>query len=159
MRDLFEICGECRHLSDAQVVYRITNSEKASKEVERMLVQEDKVTIEDICQKLTPARRDMALAVVELYRRLSERKVNAEIIRSSKDIYRVMTPCMHDLKIEESKESNSNLRQAHKSSVKSLRSIKRSVLSTVSYDTISRIADNAAEKRRLFGEMANINNL
>ena len=24
MRDLFEICGECRHLSDAQVVYRIT---------------------------------------------------------------------------------------------------------------------------------------
>lgn len=38
MRDLFEICGECRHLSDAQVVYRITNSEKASKEVERMLV-------------------------------------------------------------------------------------------------------------------------
>ena len=101
MRDLFEICGECRHLSDAQVVYRITNSEKASKEVERMLVQEDKVTIEDICQKLTPARRDMALAVVELYRRLSERKVNAEIIRSSKDIYRVMTPCMHDLKIEE----------------------------------------------------------
>lgn len=43
----------------------------------------------------------MALAVVELYRRLSERKVNAEIIRSSKDIYRVMTPCMHDLKIEE----------------------------------------------------------
>lgn len=101
MRDLFEICGECRHLSDAQVVYRITNSEKASKEVERMLVQEDKVTIEDICQKLTPARRDMALAVVELYRRLAERKVNAEVVRSSKDIYRVMTPCMHDLKIEE----------------------------------------------------------
>lgn len=101
MRDLFEICGECRHLSDAQVVYRITNSEKASKEVERMLVQEDKVTIEDICQKLTPARRDMALAVVELYRRLAERKVNVEVVRSSKDIYRVMTPCMHDLKIEE----------------------------------------------------------
>lgn len=31
MKDLFEMCGECRHLSDAEVVYQITNSEKTSK--------------------------------------------------------------------------------------------------------------------------------
>ena len=24
MKDLFEMCGECRHLSDAEVVYQIT---------------------------------------------------------------------------------------------------------------------------------------
>lgn len=101
MKDLFELCGECRHLSDSEVVYQLTNSRETSKRVNEMLSRGDNVSIEDVCQLLTPARRDMALAVVELYRRLAERKVNAEVVRSSKDIYRVMTPCMHDLKIEE----------------------------------------------------------
>ena len=76
MKDLFEICGECRHLSDAEIVYQITNSEKTAKSVKQMLMQSDRVTIEDICQQLTPARKEMALAVIELYRRLQDREKN-----------------------------------------------------------------------------------
>ena len=101
MKDLFEMCGECRHLSDAEVVYQITNSEKTSKEVEKMLLQSDNVTIEEICQTLTPARRAMAMAVIELYRRMLSRKADNAQIKNSEDIYNVMHRYLQNLDHEE----------------------------------------------------------
>lgn len=101
MKDLFEMCGECRHLSDAEVVYQITNSEKTSKEVEKMLLQSDNVTIEEICQTLTPARRAMAMAVIELYKRMQSRKSDLQQIRCSEDIYNVMHRYLQNLDHEE----------------------------------------------------------
>lgn len=101
MKDLFEMCGECRHLSDAEVVYQITNSEKTSKEVEKMLLQSDNVTIEEICQTLTPARRAMAMAVIELYKRMQSRKADNKVIKCSEDIYNVMHRYLQNLDHEE----------------------------------------------------------
>lgn len=101
MKDLFEMCGECRHLSDAEVVYQITNSEKTSKEVEKMLLQSDSVTIEEICQTLTPARRAMAMAVIELYKRMQSRKADNKVIKCSEDIYNVMHRYLQNLDHEE----------------------------------------------------------
>lgn len=101
MKDLFEMCGECRHLSDAEVVYQITNSEKTSKEVEKMLLQSDNVTIEEICQTLTPARRAMAMAVIELYKRIQSRKADNKVIKCSEDIYNVMHRYLQNLDHEE----------------------------------------------------------
>ena len=101
MKDLFEMCGECRHLSDAEVVYQITNSEKTSKEVEKMMLQSDKVTIEEICQTLTPARRAMAMAVIELYKRMQSRKADNKVIKCSEDIYNVMHRYLQNLDHEE----------------------------------------------------------
>ena len=101
MKDLFEMCGECRHLSDAEVVYQITNSEKTSKEVEKMLLQPDNVTIEEICQTLTPARRAMAMAVIELYKRMQSRKADNKVIKCSEDIYNVMHRYLQNLDHEE----------------------------------------------------------
>lgn len=101
MKDLFEICGECRHLSDAEVVYQLTNSKETSNQVNAMLANGGNVSIEDICNLLTPARREMALAVIELYKRIKERKNNSKTIRSSTDVYEVMHPYMADLKVEE----------------------------------------------------------
>lgn len=101
MKDLFEMCGECRHLSDAEVVYQITNSEKTSKEVENMLLQSDNVTIEEICQTLTPARRTMAMAVIELYKRMQSRKADNKVIKCSEDIYNVMHRYLQNLDHEE----------------------------------------------------------
>ena len=83
MKDLFEVYGECRHLSDAEVIYYVTNSEKTSKEVERMMMQDDKVTIDEICDMLTPARREMAKAVIELYKRLQAKQTNFVQIKCS----------------------------------------------------------------------------
>lgn len=101
MKDLFEMCGECRHLSDAEVVYQITNSEKTSKEVEKMLLQSDNVTIEEICQTLTPARRAMAMAVIELYKRMQSRKADNKVIKCSEDIYNAMHRYLQNLDHEE----------------------------------------------------------
>lgn len=101
MRDLFEVCGECRHLSDAQVVYQITNSEKTSKEVEKRMMQDDKVTIDEICDMLTPARREMAKAVIELYKRLQAKQTNFVQIKCSNDIYNVVKPYLSDMQHEE----------------------------------------------------------
>lgn len=101
MKDLFEVCGECRHLSDAEVVYQITNSERTSKEVEKMLLQSDNVTIEEICQTLTPARRAMAMAVIELYRRMLSRKSDFKQIKCSEDIYNLMHQYLQNLDHEE----------------------------------------------------------
>lgn len=101
MKDLFELCGECRHLSDAEVIYQITNSEKTSKEVEKMLLQSDRVTIEDICQQLTPARRALAMAVIELYKRMLSRKSDSRQIQCSKDIYQLMHRYLQNLDNEE----------------------------------------------------------
>lgn len=101
MKDLFEICGECRHLSDAEVVYQLTNSKETSNQVNAMLANGGNVSIEDICNLLTPARREMALAVIELYKRIKERKNNSKTIRASTDVYEVMYPYMADLKVEE----------------------------------------------------------
>ena len=101
MKDLFEMCGECRHLSDAEVVYQITNSEKTSKEVEKMLLQSDKVTIDEICEMLTPARREMAKAVIELYKRLQAKQTNFVQIKCSNDIYNVVKPYLSDMQHEE----------------------------------------------------------
>lgn len=95
------MCGECRHLSDAEVVYQITNSEKTSKEVEKMLLQSDNVTIEEICQTLTPARRAMAMAVIELYKRMQSRKADNKTIKCSEDIYNVMHRYLQSLDHEE----------------------------------------------------------
>ncbi|MDY3266213.1 MAG: JAB domain-containing protein [Phocaeicola sp.] len=95
------MCGECRHLSDAEVVYQITNSEKTSKEVEKMLLQSDNVTIEEICQTLTPARRAMAMAVIELYKRMQSRKADNKVIKCSEDIYNVMHRYLQNLDHEE----------------------------------------------------------
>lgn len=101
MRDLFEVCGECRHLSDAQVVYQITNSEKTSKEVEKIMMQDDKVTIDEICDMLTPARREMAKAVIELYKRLQAKQTNFIQVKCSNDIYNVVKPYLSDMQHEE----------------------------------------------------------
>lgn len=101
MKDLFEICGECRHLSDAEVVYQLTNNKETSNQVNAMLANGSNVSIEDICNLLTPARREMALAVIELYKRIQDRKSRYTAIRDSKEVYRVMLPYMADLQVEE----------------------------------------------------------
>lgn len=99
MRDLFEVSGDNRHLSDAEVIYQITNSAKTSKEVETLIRSNEKVTIEDICNTLTPARKELALAVVELYKRLQSRNYYA--VSNSSDAYMILKRYLLGLPNEE----------------------------------------------------------
>lgn len=57
--------------------------------------------MEQLYNQLTPHRRRIAVAAVELYRRREGRKRNATPIRSSADIHQLMCPYVAHLEVEE----------------------------------------------------------
>ena len=99
MKDLFE--DEKRNLSDSEIVYQITNNLVTSAKVERILRNCEYISIEEICEELTPARKNLALAVIEMYKRLQERGKAVRQIRNSQHIYDLMYKDMIDLHVEE----------------------------------------------------------
>lgn len=84
---------DLRTLNESELVYRISNGKNVN--------FDEKSTFEDFIQQLTPGRKETALAVIELYKRLKIKKENAIRIFSSQDIYRMMHPVMADLDVEE----------------------------------------------------------
>lgn len=99
MKDLFE--DEKRFVSDSDVIYGVVRKKEIAEKVEKILDCEDYISIDEICDELTPARRKMVYAVIELYKRLQERKRNLQQVRTSEDIYRIMYRHMADLHVEE----------------------------------------------------------
>ena len=80
MNTLFD--RDYRALNQSELIYKVTNRREFSKQ-----------------ESLTPARREVAEAVIELYKRCKNKE--PEKILSSKDIYNYMYPVMTDLKQEE----------------------------------------------------------
>lgn len=101
MNTLFEMTGECRHLSDKEVLYNITNSDITAQRYEEMLMRNEVISVETLFEELTPGRRKVALAAVELYKRVKERAVSRQRVRSSRSIYDIMLPIVGDLRHEE----------------------------------------------------------
>ena len=56
----------------------------------------------DFAEELSPAKRKLVYAAVELYKRMADAKRNQEQIRSAADIYQAMKPLLFDLLNEES---------------------------------------------------------
>lgn len=56
----------------------------------------------DFAEELSPAKRKLVYAAVELYKRMTDAKRNQEQIRSAADIYQTMKPLLFDLLNEES---------------------------------------------------------
>lgn len=101
MRDLFEFDDEKRFISDDEVVYQVTNNLNTAKKVGKLLRDNENVTIEEIIEELSPARRNLALSVIELYKRIQGRRQNLTQIRNSDEIYKYMYNEMADLEVEE----------------------------------------------------------
>ena len=101
MKDLFEFDDEKRFISDDEVVYQVTNNLNTAKKVGKLLRDKENVTIEEIIEELSPARRNLALSVIELYKRIQGRKQNLIQIRNSEQIYQHMYHDMADLEVEE----------------------------------------------------------
>ena len=99
MKDLFE--DEKRFISDAEVVYQVTNNIKTAEKVEKIIRENQYISIEEICEELSPARRNLALSIIELYKRLQGHRDAVKTIRNSDNIYQYMYPSMADLKVEE----------------------------------------------------------
>lgn len=96
----YELMDGYRSLSDSEIAYRVTNSMQTAQEINRLLKSDNKVTIYDVVELLTPARMEMAFALLELFQRISAKKLT-EKIRASKDAYNLMKPVMDGLEVEE----------------------------------------------------------
>ena len=91
MRTLFD--NDMRTLNESELVYKIANRKKIE-------LAED-YTFEDVINQLTPGRKEVAEAAVELYIRLKAKKEVTPQITSSKDVYRQMVGLMANLAVEE----------------------------------------------------------
>lgn len=96
----YELMDGYRSLSDSEIAYRVTNSMQTAQEINKLLKSDNKVTIYDIVELLTPARMEMAFALLELFQRISAKKLT-EKVRASKDAYNLMKPVMDGLEVEE----------------------------------------------------------
>lgn len=98
----FEISSEFRTMDMAELAYILTNRESVS-----MMVKEEEVvygntcTLRDIIADMTPARRKVALAAIEFHRRGQALFAKSPTITSSNDIFKLMSPVLTDLEVEE----------------------------------------------------------
>lgn len=96
----YELMDGYRALSDSEIAYRVTNSMQTAQEINRLLKSDNKVTVYDVVELLTPARMEMAFALLELFQRISAKKLT-EKVRASKDAYNLIKPVMDGLEVEE----------------------------------------------------------
>ena len=96
METLFD--NACRYMSDSELIYEITNSKKLVTETEQNSGQYD---LNVLFSSLTPGRKKVATAAVELYKRLQGRYNGLDVICCSQDINALMQPFLWDLPNEE----------------------------------------------------------
>ena len=92
MGTLFD--NDMRTLNESELVYKITNRKK--------MELADDYTFDDVMNQLTPGRKEVATAAVELYIRLKAKKEESPTISNAKDVYNQMIGLMANLSVEES---------------------------------------------------------
>lgn len=88
--------NDYRDKSDNQLISELTDKSETVSDV-----WESDYHLERLFNSLTPQRRRIAVAAVELYRRRELRSKTATSIRCSTDIYNIMQPLVGDLPNEE----------------------------------------------------------
>ena len=96
METLFD--SACRYMSDSELIYEISNNRQIVSDIER---GNEAIDLEKLFSSLTPGRRKVAVAAVEIYKRQQSQQVERRQIRMSKDIYELMEPLIGDLPNEE----------------------------------------------------------
>lgn len=96
METLFD--SACRYMSDSELIYEISNNRQIVSDIER---GNEAIDLEKLFSSLTPGRRKVAVAAVEMYKRQQSQQVERRQIRMSKDIYELMEPLIGDLPNEE----------------------------------------------------------
>ena len=96
MNTLFD--NDCRYMSDRELIYEITNTRQIVSDIER---NNGEVDLDKLFAALTPGRKRVAIAAVEMYKRQQSKQVERRQIFSSKDIYELMQPLIGGLRNEE----------------------------------------------------------
>ena len=96
MDTLFD--SPCRYMSDSELLYEISNNRQIVSDIER---SNEVIDLEKLFSSLTPGRRRVAVAAVEIYKRQQSQPVERREIFGSADIYKLMGPLIGDLPNEE----------------------------------------------------------
>lgn len=96
MDTLFD--SPCRYMSDSELLYEISNNRQIVSDIER---SNEVIDLEKLFSSLTPGRRRVAVAAVEIYKRQQSQQVERREIFGSADIYKLMGPLIGDLPNEE----------------------------------------------------------
>lgn len=96
MDTLFD--SPCRYMSDSELLYEISNNRQIVSDIER---SNEVIDLEKLFSSLTPGRRRVAVAAVEIYKRQQSQQVERRGIFGSADIYKLMGPLIGDLPNEE----------------------------------------------------------
>lgn len=96
MDTLFD--SPCRYMSDSELLYEISNNRQIVSDIER---SNEVIDLEKLFSSLTPRRRRVAVAAVEIYKRQQSQQVERREIFGSADIYKLMGPLIGDLPNEE----------------------------------------------------------
>lgn len=96
METLFD--SPCRYMSDSELIYEISNNKQIVSDIER---SNEVIDLEKLFSSLTPGRRKVAVAAVEMYKRQQSQQVERRQILRSEDIYELMGPLIGDLPNEE----------------------------------------------------------
>ena len=96
MDTLFD--SPCRYMSDSELLYEISNNRQIVSDIER---GNEVIDLEKLFSSLTPGRRRVAVAAVEIYKRQQSQQVERREIFGSADIYKLMGPLIGDWPNEE----------------------------------------------------------
>ena len=102
LRINFEKENDLRTLNNIELLGILTKGTKAANTLsECSTVIESGSEFERALSLMTPAKKEIALAAVELYKRSQALKEDRQQIRNSEHIYKLLYPYMADLKVEE----------------------------------------------------------
>lgn len=101
-RTVFEVNDVYRVMENSELIYVLTNSEKLKHEEYKYEQMEmDGLFLSDVLETLTPSRKKVAYAAIELYKRLKEGQVESPALLSSDHVYKMMHPVLCDITTEE----------------------------------------------------------
>ena len=101
-RTVFEVNDVYRVMENSELIYTLTNSEKLKREEYKYEQMEiEGLCLSDVLETLTPSRKKVAYAAIELYKRLKEGQVESPALLSSNNVYKMMHPVLCDIATEE----------------------------------------------------------
>ena len=90
-----------RVLSDSEILYHITNSQEKTVQYVDKLTRCEMTSVEELFSQLTPARKALAEAAIELYKRLQIKQAERQQVISSDTVCDILRPLIGDIEKEE----------------------------------------------------------
>lgn len=89
-----------RTLSDSDILHHITNCNEQSVQYAGKLASCEMTSVDELFSELTPARKALAEAAVELYKRVQIRQAERRQVVSSETACEILRPLIGDIERE-----------------------------------------------------------